>query len=412
MNQRIVPDCHFPLCRPFVKLFRTDDNYYVYDVNTNRILRVDVILWELLAAIIDDRGLDYFLSRVEAVLPLAPNLLISVAGSSPQQVVKSYLRFLDEARTVKGYFSCNRPRNMTAYDSTFVRGKQRHQIQQLTLEVTQSCNLRCRYCAYSGAYSYSRTHSAKHMDIRTARRAIDFFLNRTTKASHHCLGFYGGEPFLRLSFIRECIDYARRRANGLDLLFTVTTNGTLLSDEVISTLIECDMSLLVSLDGPAKCHDKNRISREDQGTWNTVVANLKRLKRSDPSYYRRKVGFSGIVAPNVNPHDVYLFYRTNKDVVGAASSNIRMGLVSDYGTCYYLDNPLTADWLKQWHALRYRYYQMVLGRDGEPRDRFIESHFGRNFTDIYKAEVLSKSAQSDRKERVLYAGSSEAVSGL
>lgn len=39
---------------------------------------------------------------------------------------------------------------------------------QLTLQVTQQCNLRCAYCAYSGIYEGNRTHSSKRMSFGTA----------------------------------------------------------------------------------------------------------------------------------------------------------------------------------------------------------------------------------------------------
>ena len=39
------------------------------------------------------------------------------------------------------------------------------QLRQIVLQVTQNCNLRCSYCAYSGSY-YNRTHTNKRMACR------------------------------------------------------------------------------------------------------------------------------------------------------------------------------------------------------------------------------------------------------
>lgn len=47
--------------------------------------------------------------------------------------------------------------------------------QHLMLQVTQQCNLRCEYCAYSGMYD-NRVHSNKRMDFKLAKKAIDFLL--------------------------------------------------------------------------------------------------------------------------------------------------------------------------------------------------------------------------------------------
>jgi uncharacterized protein len=80
-------------------------------------------------------------------------------------------------------------------------------MMQLTLQVTQQCNLRCGYCAYSGIYDNNRTHSNKRMSFETARKAIDFFLDRNGELSDIVIGFYGGEPLLELDLIKRCIDF-------------------------------------------------------------------------------------------------------------------------------------------------------------------------------------------------------------
>lgn len=66
-----------------------------------------------------------------------------------------------------------------------------HYMENLILQVTKQCNLRCKYCAYSGNY-YNRTHTSERMSFETAKRAIDFYLERSDKADKLCLSFYGG----------------------------------------------------------------------------------------------------------------------------------------------------------------------------------------------------------------------------
>lgn len=48
-------------------------------------------------------------------------------------------------------------------------------IGTVALQVTQGCNLRCKYCAYSGNYD-NRVHSGKRISKETAFKAIDFLL--------------------------------------------------------------------------------------------------------------------------------------------------------------------------------------------------------------------------------------------
>ena len=65
-----------------------------------------------------------------------------------------------------------------------------HYMGNLILQVTQQCNLRCKYCAYSGNY-YNRSHTSNRMDFETAKKAIDFYLKRSEKADQLALSFYG-----------------------------------------------------------------------------------------------------------------------------------------------------------------------------------------------------------------------------
>ena len=77
-----------------------------------------------------------------------------------------------------------------------------HYLGNLILQVTQQCNLRCKYCAYSGNY-YNRTHSSERMSFDTARKAIDFYLDRSDKMDDLSLSFYGGEPLLEFALIKK-----------------------------------------------------------------------------------------------------------------------------------------------------------------------------------------------------------------
>ena len=107
-----------------------------------------------------------------------------------------------------------------------------HYMGNLILQVTQQCNLRCKYCAYSGNY-YNRSHTSNRMDFETAKKAIDFYLKRSEKADQLALSFYGGEPLLEFELIKKCVSYILQRKGDKKILFTMTTNGTLMTEDVI-----------------------------------------------------------------------------------------------------------------------------------------------------------------------------------
>lgn len=87
----------------------------------------------------------------------------------------------------------------------------------LVLQITQNCNLRCEYCAYSGSYK-NRIHSNKRMTFEVAAKAIDFVVSHSKEAEQFYIGFYGGEPLLEFSLIKRCVDYANRQCEGRKII--------------------------------------------------------------------------------------------------------------------------------------------------------------------------------------------------
>ena len=168
---------------------------------------------------------------------------------------------------------------------------------QLTLQVTQQCNLRCEYCTYSGIYNRNRTHSSKRMSWEVAKKSIDFFLKRNIAISEIVIGFYGGEPLLEFDLIKKCVKYAKQQVEGKTIVFNMTTNGTLLNDEIVDFLVEHDFKLSISLDGSKSEHDKNRKFLNGQGSFDIIINNIQRIKQRYPEYDQKLT-----IMTTVNPH--------------------------------------------------------------------------------------------------------------
>jgi len=200
-------------------------------------------------------------------------------------------------------------------------------VQQVVLGVTESCNLRCAYCIYSGSYENVRTHGDAQMDWPTARSAIDLLLD-------HCgnspvppgITFYGGEPLLESRLIERCIAYARER--NPRVFFTLTTNGLLLNKRNRAWLVENDVFITVSLDGPAEVHDRYRRTQGGKPTFDVIRRNLGALRREAPDYHATRVRFSAVLAPPVDPKRIAEFFdRENHVVVTSPLDLHRMSAV-------------------------------------------------------------------------------------
>lgn len=70
-------------------------------------------------------------------------------------------------------------------------------LQHVIIQLTQRCNLRCAYCAYSGKYK-NRVHSPKSMNFEMAQRIIDMVLSHSEDTQLFVFGFYGGGAFVRI----------------------------------------------------------------------------------------------------------------------------------------------------------------------------------------------------------------------
>lgn len=163
---------------------------------------------------------------------------------------------------------------------------------QLILNVTESCNLRCKYCIYSDNYKYTREFSKNVMTLETGKKAIDCFFKLNEKLASRnpgkkiSIGFYGGEPLLFFSTIDKLIQYARKNT-PLRLSFHITTNGMLLNDEVADFIVKNEILLAISLDGDKENHDRNRVMVNGCGSFDIVYNNIKRFSERHSDYVER-----------------------------------------------------------------------------------------------------------------------------
>ena len=172
-------------------------------------------------------------------------------------------------------------------------------VSQLTLQVTQQCNLNCSYCIYSGSYENQRTHGDKKMPLDIMQRSVDFVMERSTGAKDLILGFYGGEPLIEIENIKKCVEYVEKNYGDRSISYTVTTNGTLFADEVVQFLDDKKFSVMISFDGPKDLHDQNRVFHDGRGSFDVIIDNIKKIKEKYPIFFKRIV-FMSTVAPGTD----------------------------------------------------------------------------------------------------------------
>lgn len=244
---------------PFIKLFRTVKACYIFDVNTTSIIRID-------------RDIYLELERLVSGI-ITYEQLSNVSQDKVNKLKKQ--GFLEP---------CKLDLEIKHAVADQIENYIQNNVHQLILQVTQNCNLRCKYCVYSGSY-VNRGHTKKRMSIETAKKAIDFYRKHNGNLEVAMISFYGGEPLLEMKLIHEIIAYANKVFKGKNIRYNMTTNATLLNDEIVKFLYENDISITISLDGPQAIQDNSRVFAESgKGTFDVIMKKLDYIKKNYPDY--------------------------------------------------------------------------------------------------------------------------------
>ncbi|WP_205525524.1 radical SAM/SPASM domain-containing protein [Pyxidicoccus trucidator] len=146
-------------------------------------------------------------------------------------------------------------------------------VRALSLAVAQKCNLGCTYCyAQQGDFG----GPARNMPLQTALEAVDLLLRDAARDERVNLSFLGGEPLFNRAVIRAATERAVElaREKGVSLTLSLTTNGTLLTDDDGAFLEEHGFAVTVSLDGLQETHDRLRAFKGGQGSFARVMTNV------------------------------------------------------------------------------------------------------------------------------------------
>jgi len=143
----------------------------------------------------------------------------------------------------------------------------------LALDVAGRCNLGCRYCAEAATQPRRRP-----MEVATLEAAWRLLFPDGRPRPGASIRLGSGEPLLNLPLLRHLADLtARGEAAGAGPRVFLTTNGTLVDDEVAAWLATTGWHVKVSLDGPAEVHDAWRVTPAGGGTYRRAAAAARAL---------------------------------------------------------------------------------------------------------------------------------------
>lgn len=271
--------------KPLYKLIEYLDETFLYDTNTNEVISIS-------------RDLYKHLKKANE----------STLLSNPTEIKSEIEKLIS-----KSYLDSNKP-SVIKHPQTYFIKSLLGNLKKITLQVTQACNFKCRYCGYAGENYLNRHHNGQSMTWDVAQNAIDFFIANSINTSVVYVGFYGGEPLLELELIKKCIEYIEQKLYGKKIEYYITSNGSLINEKVVELVNRYPIHLTISLDGPKEMHNKNRRYAMNGGsTYDDVIEAIRYLK-NNVSDYKNKVTINSVIDQQENYYTYYSYFNTENAV--------------------------------------------------------------------------------------------------
>ena len=221
-------------------------------------------------------------------------------------------------------------------------------LQTLVMNITNQCNLSCTYCYEFGADKIATpAGKAKYMDLETARASVDFLMKSSADRKGVHITFFGGETLMNFPLLKNVVAYARETgaAHGKMVDFSLTTNATLLTPQIIEFLSVNEIGVTVSMDGPPEMQDKRRVYKNGRGSYATVEPRIRALIAN-----HRTRAITARVTLTDGVTDVIGVYRHLKDDIGFHEVGFAP-VTTSAKTSYTISDEDMRNVVKQFHTL-------------------------------------------------------------
>ena len=250
--------------------YKSGDYNIVLDVNSGGVHVVDALTYDML-----------------------DNIAPPLADVCPEEVVTKLSRFYNRAEILSCYdeiVEAEKAGILFAPDEyeQYAKFAVASPVKSMCLNIAHDCNLRCQYCfAATGDFGEGR----KLMTLETGKKAVDFLLQHSGDRKNLEMDFFGGEPLMNFSVVKQIVTYARSQeaAYGKKFRFTITTNGMLLDDEKIDFINQEMSNVVLSVDGRKEINDTMRKRLDGSGSYDRILPLYQKLvrQRGEKEYYVR-----------------------------------------------------------------------------------------------------------------------------
>lgn len=163
------------------------------------------------------------------------------------------------------------------------------------LILTQTCNLKCKYCFV--------VQKPKNMTYKIALDSADFVArNAKEKGVKPSINYFGGEPLIKWDEIIVPLTLYIREKYGDNFGLSMTTNGVLLDLEKLEFMKKYNIGFMVSIDGDKCTQDLNRPLQNGDSSFDILEPRLPMFLEYNPTMTFRATVDNDNVSEYFNTH--------------------------------------------------------------------------------------------------------------
>lgn len=342
--------------------FETKNNLYFFDSGTGKTFKIDTNLYNFLNRL--------FMVNNKNELEELKKLI-----EQKNLDIVEILKYIQEEDILKGI------EGKQLYNDHFinkVKQEVESNCQQLILELTGACNLRCKYCIYNTSekqYHSFREFNNESISKTIIKKSIDYMYEHHNKEDTIYISFYGGEPLLRFDLMKYAIEYAKEKLADKKVFYGFTTNMTLMNQEIATYLAQIlNLSIICSIDGPEEIHNSNRVYADGKGTYKDVINGLKIFKSEldKMGNHSVQINFNSVYMPPYEKEKLYKIDAYFKELCSITKS-------STYTITYPTTGTIPKE-LEQYDIEDHSMWEYMV--ENSKKDGFIENSKNKGLLDI------------------------------
>lgn len=193
-------------------------------------------------------------------------------GEIPENKIEKY------HDTLQQYINECKEKNKRFCENQLRKSQSSNRYTTLWINISNDCNLRCIYCYGDGGCFNKKRDLIK---LEKVDEILKFWLKKIDLRNGRLkVVFFGGEPLLNKEAIKRVVHYLKIEITKETIIdFEITTNGTILDDELLEIFTTNHFHVTLSIDGGKEIQDMQRPFTDGKGSYLKIAQNIKKMRK-------------------------------------------------------------------------------------------------------------------------------------